>query len=379
MIKSIMYGVFFSFVFIVAPDGYAREVTPLSNVWYPANPADLVGQPAAIIKNVQSPLPEPPNDDGVYREVDAGNTAVCAIRRDKTIRCWGMNDLGQASPPKGKFKTISMGDVHGCGVTVHGRLRCWGGTLGRPGSEKNLGRFIGVLAADSHTCGLRTNHKVTCWGSNLADTLTVPKGLFKNGDARSERSCGIRMNGNLECWGGNTLRMFEQPSGRFEQVVLGLTHACAIRKIDRSVVCWGNDLHGETQAPQGAFARLAAGDFHTCGLRSDGSQVCWGRNQFGQNDLPIDHYKRISAGGAVNCGLLHDGRLRCAGSYANNDFLTLLRQSAPSSQGSEVTPQFLPFAFLAQMATLAGSSLVNYGKGVDQKWDKQESKILNGN
>jgi len=376
MTKSILFGVFFSFVFMVAPDGYAREVTPLSDSWFPSNAADVVGQPAAIIKNTQVPLPEPPNDDGVYREVDAGNTAVCAIRRDKTIRCWGMNDLGQASPPKGKFKTISMGDVHGCGITVNGRLRCWGGTLGRPSNEKNLGSFIGVLAADSHTCGLRTNHKVICWGSDLADALSAPKGQFKTGDARSERSCGIRMRGDLECWGGNTLRVFEQPSGRFEQVVLGLTHACAIRKNDRSVVCWGNDLYGETKAPEGAFIRLAAGDFHTCGLRDDGGQVCWGRNQFGQNDLPIEKYKRISAGGAINCGLLFDGRLRCAGSYANNDFLTLVQQASPPNQANGVTPQFFPFAFLTQIATLAGTSLVNYGKGVDQKWDKQESKNI---
>jgi len=375
-------------VVLGTPNGYAETMPDLGSglplmdeqpnpgSWSLPTTTDTVGQPFSLIKNAQLSVPQPPNDDGPYLDVDAGNTAVCAIRQDRTLRCWGMNDLGQASPPKGRFKTISMGDVHGCGIRINGRLSCWGGTLGRPTNEKNLGTFLKVLAADSHTCALRTDHKVKCWGSDLSEALTAPNGKFKTGDARSERSCGIRMNGEMECWGGQTLRQFQQPSGRFDQVVLGMTHACAIRAEDRSAVCWGNNLYGEANPPSGTFLSLAAGDFHTCGLREDGSSICWGRNQFGQTDLPPEKYRNISTGGAISCGTLEAGQLRCVGSYANNDFLTQLQKESSAEPINDVQAKLFPFAFLTQLANLAGSSLVNYGKGVDQKWDKQESKNI---
>jgi alpha-tubulin suppressor-like RCC1 family protein len=348
-------------VVLGTPNGYAEimpdlgsglplmDEQPNPGSWSLPTTTDTVGQPFSFIKNAHLSVPQPPNDDGPYLDVDAGNTAVCAIRQDRTLRCWGMNDLGQASPPKGRFKTVSMGDVHGCGIRINGRLSCWGGTLGRPTNEKNLGTFLKVLAADGHTCALRTDHKFKCWGSDLSEALTAPNGKFKTGDARSERSCGIRMNGEMECWGGQTLRQFQQPSGHFDQVVLGMTHACAIRAEDRSAVCWGNNLYGEANPPSGTFLSLAAGDFHTCGLREDGSSICWGRNQFGQTDLPPEKYRNISTGGAISCGTLEAGQLRCVGSYANNDFLTQLQRESSAEPINDVQAKLFPFAFLTQL------------------------------
>lgn len=378
MTKSVIYGLLFGLLFITLDPQQVLAQQPYeSGPDFEAMPLETVsGQPLAFLNAPQTPIPEVPNEEGPFIDVDAGNTMVCALRKDKTIRCWGMDDLGQASPPKGKFKKISLGDVHGCGLTLGGELRCWGGPLGRPKNEKKLGRFIKILAADGHTCALRTDHTAKCWGTNLSPTLTSPKGKFKTGDARSDYSCGVRMDDSLDCWGGSSLSQFELPKGRFAQVALGLTHACALRLEDRSVVCWGNNLHGEADAPSGSFVELASGDFHTCGRREDGGVLCWGKNQFGQLDLPPGLYRKISAGGASTCGLLMEGNFRCVGSYANNDFL-IQRSTPPQPLSKEgQSAKFLPFAFLSQLASLTGAGLVNYGKGVDQKWDKQESKNI---
>src|SRR2546428_747815 len=47
--------------------------------------------------------------------------------RDGTIACWGVNDLGQSTPPAGtSFTQVTAGGFHSCAVKSDGTVSCWG-------------------------------------------------------------------------------------------------------------------------------------------------------------------------------------------------------------------------------------------------------------
>ena len=114
----------------------------------------------------------PESGEAVNPALDGGGvisssngTHTCGLRPDRTITCWGANDLGEADPPEGRFAMVSAGDLHTCGLRVDGTLECWGGNFdGR--SDAPGGTFIAVSAGSDHTCGLRTDGTIECWGLN---------------------------------------------------------------------------------------------------------------------------------------------------------------------------------------------------------------------
>lgn len=74
---------------------------------------------------------------GSYQAVYGGRHHTCALRTDRTIDCWGRNDLGQLNVPIGRFLRLHMRYDHACAVrepsvvshpTVpFGTTACWGG------------------------------------------------------------------------------------------------------------------------------------------------------------------------------------------------------------------------------------------------------------
>ncbi|MCB9593620.1 MAG: hypothetical protein H6719_12880 [Sandaracinaceae bacterium] len=91
-------------------------------------------------------------DDAVF--VAVGNYTACAIRRDGELRCWGMNNRGQAGPDH---------DVR-CG-REHTRCRRSPGTIG------GLGPVREVTIGNQHTCALERSGAVRCWGDNFRGQL----------------------------------------------------------------------------------------------------------------------------------------------------------------------------------------------------------------
>src|SRR4051812_30466982 len=61
-----------------------------------------------------------------YTYVSAGAGVTCAVKADGTLRCWGTNGVGLASPPPGTFSALSVGFSQACGVRTDGTLGCWG-------------------------------------------------------------------------------------------------------------------------------------------------------------------------------------------------------------------------------------------------------------
>ena len=90
---------------------------------------------------------------------------ACALRESRIAVCWGANDFGQASPPRGvQFNSISAGTRHTCGVTVQGPVRCWGANDAGQSTPPSDETFSDLFAVEDSTCGLRADGAVVCWG-----------------------------------------------------------------------------------------------------------------------------------------------------------------------------------------------------------------------
>ena len=330
----------------------------------------------------ESPLPPVPEKTKQrFSQADAGGSATCGVLQgSRRILCWGRNDLGQASPPVGKYHFVAMGENHGCALTTQGGLRCWGVPTAYPTAEQAKGRFLSVAAGDDHTCAIRSNHKLVCWGNNDNGELNVPPGKFRQVVARGDHSCGVTHDRRLLCWGEKAFTEYSQTIHMpVKKVATGQLHACALGT-DGLAKCWGNGIHGENQAPADRFIDIVAGDWHTCGLRADHTALCWGRDNYGQTQVGMDKYRLIAGGGMQTCGILRGSRhLTCHGSFANNEVWYPQDQNAlirASQQDGQVRPQLAFLSLFEGVSGLLASGIVNTGKMVDQKMEKWEGKLV---
>ena len=189
--------------------------------------------------------------------IAAGQWHTCALTHNGAVKCWGINDAGQlgsttnlgtgtanASPLD--VQTLASGAVgiaagqhHTCAVFADNTVKCWGlntiGQLGNPTNSGNAtpnaspldvwtsGRFVATGAA--HACAANDAGAVRCWGSNQQGQLgqstnagtTNPNSLpaimwnpAANGDVRigglatgTQHTCGLTTTGGLFCWGAS--------------------------------------------------------------------------------------------------------------------------------------------------------------------------------
>ncbi len=129
-------------------------------------------------------------------QVSAGENHTCALLRDGTARCWGMNEMGQlgigtesnqAVPMAVQGLTgavrIAAGYHHTCALQGDGALWCWGenytcqlGAGSMTGNNRPMriaapGPVVEVGGGANHTC-VRTNRgAVRCWGFNIYGQL----------------------------------------------------------------------------------------------------------------------------------------------------------------------------------------------------------------
>ena len=287
---------------------------------------------SSVYKLARGTLPVPPSSGDVltnqkkYFKVDAGSSFVCGIRQiDRGLDCWGLNDFGQTTAPKGRFKQLSLGEMHGCAIRLDNRLVCWGNAGARPNLEQAKGHYLQVSSGDSHTCAIKKNSlAITCWGENKYGQAMAPAGRFKQVSARNNQACAITTKKTLLCWGEDAFTKFARPIGEFIDISVGKLHGCAVRDADRSMVCWGNNQFGILAVPIGIrFNEVSSGDYHSCGTAKDDNRlVCWGRDQWGQvSQVPAVPIKSEGLGGALTCITNAKRNIICRGSYAYNDVM----------------------------------------------------------
>lgn len=297
-----------------------------------------------------------------WPQVSVGGDHSCALAADGDITCWGLNELGQATPPAGTYSQVSAGYMHTCAVRSDGSIACWGSNH-RGQATPPAGTFTQVSAAAQHSCALTANRDITCWGTNydgqvggartldpLLPTIFTHPGPFAMVSAGGYHTCAIAANGLISCWG--RVGAVDAPPGEYVQLNAAMYHTCAVR-VDGQVDCWPFAPNGQATAPAGTFTQVTTGFSHSCGVRTDGDVVCWGYDGYGQvSGSPGDDYystvfthegpfSDVGGGNHHTCAARVDGSLACWGAGTTNSGIAPhYGQSAPPSLQASQTIAF---------------------------------------
>lgn len=334
-------------------------------------------------------------------DISLGVYHTCIVIEGGILRCWGSNNKGALGA--GHLNTIgdepgempatdvniggaadraAAGDTFMCVLLGNGSVRCWGyaqeGRLGygdlqdlgadpnqMPTPEVDVGILVrGIATGDSHTCVWTTDDRVRCWGWSASLGIMADENV---GDQPGEMppidipglagvtaiaaggysSCALAGDGGLWCWDYAA----SQPNvgGEVKQVAIGSGHQCVLLK-SGDVRCWGNGDQGqlgyenpdhiqELELPTanlnlgGKASQIVAGRAHSCALMETGKVKCWGSGMSGAlgsgeklniGDSPEEMPPPdVALGGEVillaahaslhTCAVLADFSLRCWG------------------------------------------------------------------
>ncbi|HOX47319.1 MAG TPA: hypothetical protein PK668_27245 [Myxococcota bacterium] len=238
--------------------------------------------------------------------VAAGQDFSCALTADGSIRCWGENQDGRASPPAGAFTDLALSEGFGCGITREAALVCWGRRRGGP--SPLAGRFRQVALGSDFGCALAEGGQIACWGDDSYGQASPPPGTFTRLATADWHACALDEAGHAHCWGYNRDRQCAAPADELVDLATSRRTSCGLRT-DGTRVCWGERrpaLPGklarivvgcgltdrgevvceEGSPPAGAFAQISRLGPNLCGLRISGEVLCWGSNRRGERDPP---------------------------------------------------------------------------------------------
>jgi hypothetical protein len=136
--------------------------------------------------------------EGPYLQVTTGMRHSCAIKKDRTVVCWGYNGVGQLGAPSGTFSQISGGILHTCGIRTDGTVTCWGGLSSCARAAAPGASYAKIAVGSEDACGLTTQGTVQCWG--CTDEV-VPAFSAIDVTAGGAYYGAISSAGRLVCWG----------------------------------------------------------------------------------------------------------------------------------------------------------------------------------
>ncbi len=303
--------------------------------------AALVAVSGCRFRFDELPDAEPPCVAAVaIKALDLGNDYGCAQLADDTLRCFGVNEVGQLGDGSytsaigdgveplglGPVSTFSVGLQHACAVRA-GEVYCWGrNDIGQLGVGDRVGRstptrvnglpaVTDVEAGGLSTCAWIGGGALYCWGQNNGVTvgatdnprmvLGVPPALDVAATTSGNRGsadtvCMLGTDGSTWCWGFSNDYQFGN----------------------------GMDVDSTTPVPGGlgvTLRSLVAGDAHFCGLTASSEVYCWGRNVDLQAGVAggasvttaarvdITDVVELRANVETTCALLVDGSVKCWG------------------------------------------------------------------
>lgn len=216
-----------------------------------------------------------PTDEG-WRLLALGYTHGCGLRdADGSVRCWGDDEDGEATPPAGGFVDLTASSFNACGIREDTSLECWGSNeLGMSTPPGGMG-WVAVDAGYATVCALNEDGTIVCWGADSDERTAVPPGTYTALSLGQSVGCGLRDSGELICWGSPVYEVNTPPAGRYTGVAVGWHAACALDGASVAA-CWGED--GENSSSEREDWRsLVGGDSWFCGLTEGGPISCFGR------------------------------------------------------------------------------------------------------
>ena len=190
-------------------------------------------------------------------QIDAGTFHACAATKTGQAWCWGANAVGETgngTPSKAVMKPTRVPGLtgvvavaaggglasqkggHSCALLRDGTVRCWGlnheGQLGdgtqnkrlTPVAVKGLTGITQITAGYAHTCALDKNGQAWCWGRGREGQLgTGTMGMHTLRQTTPHRV------------------MIKEP---LRAIATNATHTCAVTRQDK-VLCWGAGASGQ--------------------------------------------------------------------------------------------------------------------------------------
>lgn len=277
----------------------------------------------------------------------------CALKSDGTVWCWGRNKEGQLGTGSASSEVlvpeqvvsisdatdIVGGEEHACALISNRSVWCWGrndlGQLGLGHTVDSIfpdqvvlnggGELLAVqlTAGYGHNCGLTLGSGVVrCWGANYykqAEPTDMAEMVLKASivqnvsggvevSAGSRNSCVVLSSGLVWCWGDNSKGQigvgftsdWELPSQVVNltgavSVQTGESFVCSLLQ-NKNMWCWGENKQGQlgngtkdtSYVPvKVGFGMLQVeylngGSNHTFVQTNDGEYWGWGENDGGQ-------------------------------------------------------------------------------------------------
>jgi hypothetical protein len=183
------------------------------------------------------------------QDIAAGSGHTCALLEDFSVKCWGLNNVGQLGDGDMLLRgadALSMGDA----------LPAVDLGLAAGGSGPGWRHVVGISAGGNHNCVILSDNSVECWGENAHGELGY-------GDTANRGSLPADMGLNLHA-------VSLGASFNAAQLSLADGVSCALGLQNSTVVkCWGNNFNGQ----------LGQGDTNNRGDQA---------GEMGDNLLPID-------------------------------------------------------------------------------------------
>jgi hypothetical protein len=249
----------------------------------------------------------------------AGSDALCGIRTDLSLDCWGRSRLAVSAAPSGPFTAISAARRIACGLRPDATMECWGRWWAQGPADAlaqaPAGTYSTVDLAEEQGCAIRTDGSLTCFGwfdSADATRASLPAGTFRAVAAVHHLfgGCAIRTSGELACWGDDRIGQASPPDGTFIDIAAGRMTYCGIRT-SGELACWGLGLYGAADAPEGRFTALALGGDTVCAISADDRSLrCWGADLGKPPDGPV---ASVAIGDTIGALIGTDGRLQTWG------------------------------------------------------------------
>ncbi len=180
---------------------------------------------------------------GSVTKIASGTDQACVVLATGSMQCWGRNFDGQLGDGTttdhltpvdvvslgGKAESFATGETQVCALLTDGTVRCWGdGASGQMGNGKltvvNVtptqvplsGSAKGLGCGDQFCCALLTTGSIQCWGDNtfgqLGDGTTTQRSspvavVSLAGSAisisvsKNDTTCALLALGAVQCWG----------------------------------------------------------------------------------------------------------------------------------------------------------------------------------
>jgi len=283
-----------------------------------------------------------------FTTLTVGGFHVCAISKDESAFCWGLNDYGQlgtgdnvsSSTPLEVFsdsknwRDISAGRDHTCATKNNDEGWCWGNNQYNQVSPKSKevtlvpskreGSWNTISAGRDYTLGIDTSGSGFGWGlsemidydfgrggmlgdnSSLCYDLNTTEPGFCDMDTRYKDGTVDENTGRYV----RTENVVPIAGNKVWESVSAGSIPCAIEQDTQYLYCWGYTL-GESYldgSPQINYPMLVNGTEGTqwlsissgdarCGIQKDGTGWCWGKLDYDcDNNCPLgDGTKKNSA------------------------------------------------------------------------------------